>query len=297
MSPEKINPFFQTLSTDYLYHLGIDSSMDIESLFADIKYVIISRRNEEISVIVHEFAKQWYNIHENFFEFKPLFKTERYHLYKIGPVLAISHGMGAQSMLISLNEIAKLLVHAKVYDTIFLKIGPAGSIGLSPGEIVVSDIVMNNQFEPVMETIACGKNYFYPTHVDLNLVHDIVQFGENFFNITLHTGGTMNGFDYYEGQARLNGFLTTPYSEKERDAYLQKAKTLNIKTLDMESLYFAGFCNQLDIQAAIISTVIVDRLKSDDVDMDTQAQLEKERYTAQFISSYIIYQLREKTIS
>jgi len=32
------NPHFATLSPDYLYHLGLDSSMDLVGMFSDVKY-------------------------------------------------------------------------------------------------------------------------------------------------------------------------------------------------------------------------------------------------------------------
>lgn len=293
MNLAKINPVFQHFETDHLYHLGIDSSMDLKTLFSGIKYVILSRFNEDVSVLVHEFAKQWYQIDEDSFEFKPLFKTERYHLYKIGPILSVSHGVGAQSMLICLNEITKLLVHAEADEVTFLKVGPSGGIDLEPGEIVVSNAVMNHQFEQTMSTIACGEEYVYPTYLDLNLVDDIIEFSRNLSGITIHVGATMNTSDYYEGQARLNGFLPLPYSTEERDAYLNKAKIAGIKSIDMESLYFAGFCNQLDIRAGIINTIIVNRLISDDVMVCKHEQLESQRNTAKFLASYIIDKLEQ----
>ena len=60
----KINPHFQKLDIDYLYHLGIDSSMDIESIFADVQYVVLTRQDEYITLLASEFGKQWYGIKE-----------------------------------------------------------------------------------------------------------------------------------------------------------------------------------------------------------------------------------------
>lgn len=295
MNLNKINPLLQRLDVDYLYHLGIDSRMDLKGLFSDVKYVIFSRFNDDTSIVVHEFAKQWYQIKEESFEFKPLFKTERYHLYKIGPVLAVSHGVGAQSMSICLNEMAKLLVHAQAAEHVtFFKMGPAGGLGLEPGEMVISDAAMNHQFEQSMCVIACGEEYCTPTHLDQEVVNDVMNYAENTYkkmaDISIQTGGTLNTADYYEGQARLNGFLPLPYSKEEHDVYLQKAATLGIKSIDMESLYFAGFCNQLDIRVGIINVVIVNRLLGDDILINKQQQLAFQRQTSQFLASYIMHQ-------
>lgn len=297
MNLNKMNPLFQELEVDYLYHLGIDSSMDLESHFSDVKYVIFSRFNDDTSVFIHEFAKQWYQIKEANFEFKPLFKTERYHLHKVGPVLAVSHGVGAQSMSICLNEIAKLLVHAKASGpVVFFKIGPAGGIGLEPGEIVISNATMNPQFEQSMSIIACGEEHSFLTYLDQGLINDMMLYGKIYQKneeISLHVGATLNTADYYEGQARLNGFLPLPYSETAHEIYLQKAKALGIKSIDMESLYFAGFCNQLDIKAGILSLIIVNRLLGDDILINKAQQLAFHRQASRFLVSYIIHQIKE----
>lgn len=296
MNLNKINPFFQQLEIDYLYHLGIDSSMELEKLFSDIKYVIFSRFNDDTSVFVHEFAKQWYQIKEENFEFKPLFKTERYHLYKVGPLLAVSHGVGAQSLSICLNEIVKLLVHAKATECVsFFKIGPAGGIGLEPGEIVISNATMNHQFEQSMSAIACGEEYSCSTHLDQTLVNDLIAYknsDKTMTDIPIQTGATLNTSDYYEGQARLNGFLPLPYSKEEHDIYLQKAQNLGVKSIDMESLYFAGFCNQLDIRVGIISLILVNRLLGDDILINKPQQLTFQRRMSQFLVSYIINKVK-----
>ncbi len=296
MNLKKINPLFQQLETDYLYHLGIDSSMPLESLFSDIKYVIFSRYNDDTSLFVHEFAKQWYQIKEEDFEFKPLFKTERYHLHKVGPILAISYGVGAQSMSICLNEIVKLLVHAKVPDSVtFLKIGPAGGIGISPGEIIISNAALNHKLEQSISIIACGEEHNYSTHLDQNIINELTTYlpiYQKINPISVQTGAVLNASDYYESQARLNGFLSLPYSTEAQDAYLKKLKNLGVKSIDMESLYFAGFCNQLDIKTGIVNLIIVNRLLGDDILINKMQQFEFLRHTFQFVIHYIIHKLK-----
>jgi uridine phosphorylase len=295
MNIHKINPLLKQLDVDYLYHLGIDSSMDLEQLFSDIKYVVFSRFNVDTSVFVHEFAKQWYQIKEENFGFKPLFKTERYHLHKVGPVLVVSHGVGFQSMSICLNEIVKLLMYAKASSSVvFFKLGPAGGIGVEPGEMVISNATMNHQFKPHMSLIACGEEHVYPTQVDHALFDDMVTYkntSQKMYDLSIQAGGTLNTSDYYEGQARSNGFLPLPYSKEMRDAYLEKARNLGIKSIDMESLYFSGFCNQLDISMGIINLIIVNRLLGDEILINKSQQLFFQRHVSQFLASYIIHKI------
>lgn len=288
MNLQKINPRFQELETDYLYHFGIDSrSTNMRAMFGDVQYVILNRFNEDASVLTHEFAKQWYGIEENNFDFKPLFKTERYHLYKTGPVLNISHGIGAQSMLIALNELVKLLFHADVYDATFLKIGPAGGIGLDVGSMMIATEVVNHHFKPIMNTIACGEEYTYPTHCDSRFVADFLAFAQ-LHDMLLESGKIMSASDYHDGQGRLSGFLPLPYSAEERDDYLKRAEIAGIKAIDMEALYFSGFCHQLEIPAGIIALIAVDRQVCDDIPINKEKQLDIQQRAARLVSRYIM---------
>ena len=45
----------------------------------------------------------------------------RYAMYKVGPVLSISHGMGIPSAGILLHEVIKLMYHAGVKDPVFIR--------------------------------------------------------------------------------------------------------------------------------------------------------------------------------
>ena len=62
----------------------------------------------------------------------------RYAMYKVGPVLSISHGMGIPSAGILLHEVIKLMYHAGVKDPVFIRLGTCGGIGLPPGTVVVT---------------------------------------------------------------------------------------------------------------------------------------------------------------
>lgn len=287
MDLRKINARVFQLDVDYLYHFGIDTSMDLAHLFGDVRYVVLSRLNSDIAIFVQEFAKHWYNIKEEKFSFKPLFKTERYHLYKIGPVIAVSHGVGAQSMLICLNEITKLLAHLQLVDVNFFKIGPAGGLGLPPGEIVLGDAMLNHRFQPIMQGIACGETYEYATYIRPVLTQELQTFFAT-HDRHVHVGGIMTASDYYEGQCRFNGFLPVPYSQQERQDYWQKALTFNVKSIDMESLYLAGFCHELDIAVSMMNHIVVDRLKSDDIVMTQAEQEASQRNASQALSHYLV---------
>ena len=56
----------------------------------------------------------------NFYK-KGYFFLTRYAMYKVGPVLSVSHGMGVPSLSILLHELIKLMWHAGVEDPIFFR--------------------------------------------------------------------------------------------------------------------------------------------------------------------------------
>ena len=66
-------------------------------------------------------------------------KTDRYSMFKVGPVLISSHGMGQPSMSILLHEVAKLLDYAGAVDPIFIRLGTSGGLGVKPGTVVVTN--------------------------------------------------------------------------------------------------------------------------------------------------------------
>ena len=74
-------------------------------------------------------------------------------MYKVGPVLSISHGMGIPSAGILLHEVIKLMYHAGVKDPVFIRIGTCGGIGRPPGTVVVTEEALDGQLRPYLDTV------------------------------------------------------------------------------------------------------------------------------------------------
>ena len=85
-------------------------------------------------------------------------------MFKVGPVLAISHGMGIPSITILLHEVIKLLAHAGVKDPVFFRIGTCGGIGLEGGTVIVTEEVLNGELNPFLEQVSlkCGMTVLLP---------------------------------------------------------------------------------------------------------------------------------------
>ena len=249
---------------------------------------------ESAALIAHQLGKAIYQIKEDAFTFTPIFKTERFHLYKVGSTLIISHGVGMPSMMICLNEVTKLLIHTGNTDAEFLKVGPCGGLGIEPGTIVISKSAVNSKLEALQHTIECGEEYVYSTVLDEHLADELIEFNNKYTKFSLIAGKAIGAWDFYEEQGRMDGFLPLEYSLEERDLYFSQAENAGVKCIDMESLEFAAFCNHIGITASIVNAVIVDRFKSDEVNT---AHAGHQVLAINLVTRYVAHKLNPSLLS
>ena len=287
MKPEARNPHLDQLNPDYLYHLGLDTGMDIKGMFGDVKYVCMGGS----SVRAEDFAKkatEEFGIDVPEGGIKPIGKTERFSLFKVGPVISVSHGMGMPSMLILLHEIAKLCDYAGCQDVKFIRIGTSGGVGVEPGTVIVAEEGLNAKLEPAFEQVELGETYKYPTGLDKKLSREIMDAkGE----IRAQIGKTMGTDDFYEGQGRLDVALQPRYTEADKMEFLRKAHAVGVRNIEMEAPAFAAFCNRAGIPGADVCTTLLDRLKGDQVTSTPQQLAEFSDNAQRVVINYIRGQL------
>merc|ERR1719498_562114 len=160
---------------DILYHLGLDTSMDL-SIFKDVKFVCMGGSAVRAASFAEDLRKRFTPEEEGPAE--AVGKTERYHIYKVGPIISASHGIGMPSMLILMHEMAKLLHYAGAKDVSFIRIGTSGGIGSEPGTIIVSTSGVMGTLEPVYEAIELVERRRYGADLDARLVENLVTAGE-----------------------------------------------------------------------------------------------------------------------
>jgi len=251
------NSNLKGLEVDYLYHLGLDTAGDLKSIFKDTKFVCMFGSALRAEVFAKKAAAQ--------LGFKlegPIGKTERFSLYKIGPVISVSHGIGMPSLLILLHEITKLLQYAEARNVAYIRIGTCGGIGIGEGTVVITTEAVNEKMEPVFEHMELGKVCRYPTKLDNKLAENILKKAGG---IKAVLGKTMGTDDFYEGQGRLDGALQPGYTSKEKIKYLKKAAGAGVLNIEMESTAFAAFCSRANIAGAIVDATLLDRLKGDQI--------------------------------
>ena len=107
-------------------------------------------------------------------------KTDRYSMFKVGPVLISSHGMGQPSMSILLHEVAKLLDYAGADDPVFIRLGTSGGLGVKPGTVVVTNEGMNGMLGSDYTLPVNGKMISRPAkfhEATVRMQHGVVRVG------------------------------------------------------------------------------------------------------------------------
>mmetsp|Transcript_9678 Transcript_9678/g.13573 ORF Transcript_9678/g.13573 Transcript_9678/m.13573 type:complete len:351 (-) Transcript_9678:27-1079(-) len=264
------NERIQRDDEDILYHLGLSSSMDLAGMFGDTKFVCMggsaNRAESFAKTLVTRLGLQV----PTGFALAPVGKTERYSLYKVGPVISVNHGMGMPSMSILLHEITKLLFHAQATDVTFIRIGTSGGLGLPGGTVVVAKAAVDSgTFEPMYKHRIMGKEHLFPSHLDERLAEAALACAKGdgtdaFPEIPCVIGNTLGTDDFYEGQGRCDGSICD-YTEADKMEWLQRAYDAGVRNIEMESTLFACFCLRQKIPAMLVNTVLLNRLNGDQV--------------------------------
>ena len=277
------NPLLIQLENDYLYHLGLDSSMNLKDLFGDVKFVCMMGSATRIAEFAEKVASTL-NIHIPAHGLQPIGKTERCSMYKVGPVICVSHGMGAPSILIFLHELSKLMDYAGCEQVQFIRIGTSGGLGIEPGTVIVSQAVLNGKLEPYLEQIGLGKTVKYPTGIHLPLAEAILA---SQGDLRAEFGITMGTDDFYEGQGRMDGALLPPYTEEEKMSFLKQAHALGVRNIEMESTAFAAFCTRANIPGAIVCATFINRLNGDQVTTTAEEQHRFSGYADELVLRFL----------
>lgn len=283
------NKYLDQLKTDNFHHLGFSTeTRDVKKLFSDVKFVCLSGSVSR----VEKFAK-FLNTELKLVKDEDLVNlctTDRYVMYKVGPVLIANHGMGVPSTSIILNELFKLLHYAEVKDVIFFRLGTCGGLGVEPGTVVLTRRAVNGLLIPSYTQMVLGEVVDHDTEFK-HMLHDeliqIVQSKESNLNYEIVLGDTMCCHDFYEGQGRLDGAFCT-YSKEDKTEFLKKAHSSGVRNIEMESLVFTAFCNRAGIKACVACVALVNRLNDDDqITITKEQMIEFDQRPAKLVLEYI----------
>eukprot|EP00069_Balaena_mysticetus_P017478 bmy_10686T0 len=236
------NPYLDSMDEDVLYHLDLGTKThNLPEMFGDVKFVCVGgspNRMKAFALFMHKELR----LEDSEEDVKDICAgTDRYCMYKIGPVLSISHGMGIPSISIMLHELIKLLYHARCCDVTIIRIGTSGGIGIAPGSVVITDRAVDSFFKPRFEQVILDNVVTRSTELDKELAEELFNCSKEIPDFPTLIGHTMCTYDFYEGQGRLDGALCSFSREKGLD-YLKRAYNAGIRNIEMESTVFAAMC-------------------------------------------------------
>merc|ERR1712137_534138 len=283
------NPNITRDKEDVLYHLGLSNlGHYLPAMFSDVRFVCMGGSAVRAERLAHQIADRLGISIPTGMDLSAVGKTERFSLFKVGPIISVNHGMGMPSMSILLHEITKLLFHAKAKGVTFMRIGTSGGLGIPAGTVVATTQGVNGKLDSCYEQIVLGKEVKHETLLDAELAQLAVTLSsaEGKDKVPCVLGKTIGTNDFYEGQGRFDGAVVS-YSAEDRAEWLQKAHEMGVRNIEMESTCFAAWCNRTGITGMILCAALLNRLEGDQVTA-TPEQLHSYSAAAQEVALRVI---------
>lgn len=287
-----MNPHIQEMKEDVLYHLALGSgSHDLEQMFGDVKFICMGGTPQRMKSFAEFMLVQLgYLLPTGTCLLDISERSHRYAMYKVGPILSISHGMGIPSASILLHEVIKLMYHAGVQNPIFFRIGTCGGIGLPPGTVVVTEEAVDGKLRPLLDTIILGKTVSRPARLDVDLARKVVAAGAEDDAYMTVLGKTISTDDFYEGQGRLDGAICE-YTEQDKMAYLEDVSAKGVSNMEMEALVFAALTHMAGVRSAVVCVTLLDRLKGDQITTPKEELTSWQTRPMEIVSRFILSEL------
>jgi len=249
------------VEVDHLYHLGLNSGMDLKGMFGDVKFICMGGSANRMELFARKIQKVLDIKLPVGTDLVPIGKTERYSMYKVGPVISVNHGMGQPSLSILLHELAKLLMYAETKDVVLIRIGTSGGIGCPPGTVVVTEEALDGQLRAQHDEVILGKVVSRPTKFDIELCKRVLATSGDIHTII---GKTICADDFYEGQGRTDGAICD-YTIEEKMDFLKQCHEKGVRNFEMECSVLSSFCNKVGLKCLDICCTLLDRLNGDQI--------------------------------
>ncbi|XP_043360788.1 LOW QUALITY PROTEIN: uridine phosphorylase 2 [Dermochelys coriacea] len=277
------NPHLDSMDENVLYHLNLGSKThNLPVMFGE--FVCVGGSPNRMKAFAQLMHKEL-GCERDGKDLKDICAgTDWYSVYKVGPVLSISHGMGISSISIMLHELIKLLHHAKCCDVTIIRIGTSGGLGIDPGTVVITDIAVDSFFKAWFEQVILDNIVVRSTELDKDLVEELLNCNKEIHDFPTLIGYTMCTYDFYEG--RLDGALCS-FSNEKKLAYLRRAYDAGVRNIEMESTVFAAICGLCGLKAAVVCVALFNQLELDQIKAPHEVLVEYQRRSQHLISLFI----------
>ncbi|XP_053838970.1 uridine phosphorylase 2 [Vidua macroura] len=281
------NPHLDLMEEDVLYHLDLGTKThNLPAMFGDIKFVCVGGSPNRMRAFA-QFMRRELGLAAAGEDVADICAgSDRYAMYRAGPVLSISHGMGIPSISIMLHELIKLLHHAKCRDVTIIRIGTSGGLGIEAGSVVITDTAVDSSFQPRFEQVVLDDVVVRSTELDKDLAEELLACSRDIPDFPTLIGHTMCTYDFYEGQGRLDGALCSFSSEKKLE-YLRRAYEAGVRNIEMESTAFAALCGLCGLKAAVVCVALLDRLQGDQIRASHEVLWEYQQRPQRLIAAFI----------
>ncbi|XP_022837622.1 uridine phosphorylase 1-like isoform X2 [Spodoptera litura] len=288
-----LNKHLDNLDVDILYHLGLDTkTYDLPAMFGDVKFVCMGGTKVRMREFA-EYMREVLDLPNKGAKLVNLTKhSQRYAMYKVGPVLSLSHGIGIPSMTTVLQEVIKLMYYAKVKDPIFFRVGTSGGLAIPAGSVVVSSFGVNGNLEKTYDIPVLGKTRKLPAFLDQRVCQEVHSLSSDDDGFGTYIGGTMGADDFYRGQARLDGPFCD-YSEADKMAFLRSLTDMGVRNIEMEASAFSAFTREAGIRASIVCVTFLNRLQGDQVTPSKTTLTEWQRRPMLVVGRYIAHYFKK----
>ncbi|XP_068156613.1 uridine phosphorylase 1 isoform X2 [Drosophila tropicalis] len=276
-SVELKNPHLNAMNSDYLYHLNINvpntkDTSEFQKQFGDVRVVCAGGTKSRMYELALHF-RDLLKIKKEDSEIVDLSESgHRYALFKVGPILCASHGVGSSTFSVVLHELLKLVKYAKCDDPVFIRVGTCGGVGVPPGTVVVTKNAYNGLLRNEHEIFILGERVVRPAKFPQNVIKDILAYGasgDDDFQII--SGNTMSTDCFYEGQGRIDGAICE-YDENAKMSFLKKCHELGICNIEMEATMFASVTYHAGVKAADVCVTLINRLNGDQVEITMETK-------------------------
>ncbi|GMT29243.1 hypothetical protein PFISCL1PPCAC_20540, partial [Pristionchus fissidentatus] len=266
---------------DFLYHFGLSSAaVDMKKMFGDVKFVCAGGSASRSKQYADEFAKDI-----GLPKSPNLSRSDRFVIYKTGPVLWINHGMGAPSLSIMLIETLKLLHHAEAEDVCFVRLGTSGGVGVPPGTVIISSCALNGELNEEYAQWIAGRKVVRPTQLCPQMAAALATLAAQ-MKMPAESGKTLSADDFYEGQMRLDGFFCE-YTQQDKMSFLSDLHSRGVRNIEMESTAFAALTGRAGMRAAVVCVALLNRMIDDQVTISKETYIEYETRPFKLVSTFI----------